>query len=99
MRFNHQHFRDVGMTIIQNGKFDGSYTHDDERSFRAIYGVHWGVAAEVWHLLEQHSPNIYRQPKHLFWALMFLKLYNREKSHCLMLQKTATEKKMGLDYS
>lgn len=77
------------MTMVQNVQSasdeQGGYTNDDERAFRAIFGVHWGVAAEVWYLLDDHYPDIHRRPKHLFWALIFLKQYGNEQSHCMMI--------------
>jgi hypothetical protein len=45
----------------------------DERTFVAFYGTTPNIVLEVWEYCERPTGT---HPKHLLWALMYLKLYN-----------------------
>lgn len=48
-----------------------------KRRFRALFGVSPEVMAETWSLLQSSRPPK-SKPKHLLWALLFLKVYATE---------------------
>lgn len=46
------------------------------RIFKCFYGVSPNVCSAVWRMFQNTPPNA--EPKHLLWALLFLKRYNTE---------------------
>lgn len=61
-----------GRQNIQNAPFN--------RRFRSFFGTSPIICSSLWGLLAGSRP-AYSQPKHLLWALMFLRLYNTEHIH------------------
>ena len=51
-----------------------------KRRFRALFGVSPVVCAAAWSIAGPQLPRGAR-PKHLLWALMFLKIYGTEHTH------------------
>ena len=52
-----------------------------DQRFRSLFGASSGVAAHVWNRV-MPSVNKRTHPKHLLWALVFLKVYSTEEVHC-----------------
>ena len=59
-------------------------TQDKERRFRACFGAPSKVVADLWNRIKANNPDIPSggKPKHLLWALVFLKVYSTEEIHC-----------------
>jgi hypothetical protein len=58
-------------------------TKDRKRRFRSFFGASSGVVAVIWNKIEQRGieePGA--KPKHLLWALLFLKVYSTIEIHC-----------------
>jgi hypothetical protein len=54
----------------------------DDRTFTAFYGTTPEIGYECWEKIEGKFEG---RPKHLFWTLMFCKLYLPEDVLCIML--------------
>lgn len=50
--------------------------------FRACFGAPSGVVADMWNRIEPTIDESGAHPKHLLWALVFLKVYSTEEIHC-----------------
>lgn len=50
------------------------------RLFKRMYGVSPFVASKTWELIGQNLPH-HAKPKHMLWALLFLKVYGTEHVH------------------
>ena len=57
-----------------------SYKREDEK-FRSFFGAPIKVIAKVWNMI-QPLDDTYAAPKHLLWALVFLKVYSTTEVHC-----------------
>ena len=82
------YFRQIGMSMIKNTRENlppDLISKSEERTFRAIFGASWLVVAKIWKLLEEHYPNRHKRPCHVLWALIFVKQYGNEQSHCMMV--------------
>lgn len=92
MQLNFKDFCVLGLEIINKVKYDKSHTpsSNQEREFRSQFGASWYVCADVWNLLESHGIGLDggnrggREPKHLLWALLFLKVYGSEKTNSVL---------------
>ena len=51
--------------------------------FRALFGVAPTVCAEAWELVHRKLPRN-AHPKHLLWALLFLKVYATEHTNSIL---------------
>jgi hypothetical protein len=73
-----RYFYDLGFLIIKGENCRGQKSNStNHRSFRSFFGVSADVCAELWKLL--HPVNVNgASPKHLLWALFFLKVYPTE---------------------
>ena len=66
-----------------NNKIKSESTED--RGFREFFGCGLSVAGEVWDMLQRY--NILPEggmPSHFLWALMFMKIYGKEKNLCTL---------------
>ena len=78
------YFDSIGMEMM-NCSCEGSViTH--ERMFCSSFGTSLEVCATIWNLLDPYTtmPTKGLSPKHLLWALMYLKVYAKESIHCSM---------------
>ena len=57
-------------------------TRDKDRRFKALFGASSEVVATLWNMIDDHNPVEGGQPKHLLWALVHLKVYGSEETHC-----------------
>ena len=57
----------------------------EDRDFRELFGCPLSVAGEVWDMLRNKIllPEN-GMPYHLLWALMFMKVYGKEKTLCIL---------------
>ena len=78
-----KNFYSLGLEMVNNQVIDPNSTpnRNKDLEFRSQFGVSWFVCSNVWQLLEMNFPNRKREPKHLLWGLMFLKVYGSEKTH------------------
>ena len=61
---------------------------DHDHQFRSYFGVSAKVCVDLWHRM---SLSLGAKPKHLLWALLYLKTYGTEttlSSRCLVTRKT-----------
>lgn len=56
------------------------------RRFKSFFGVSPNVCAVIWHLIKSDSSSS-NEPKHLLWALLFLKQYGTEHERRTILKK------------
>ena len=88
MKLNFKDFYILGLEIINKVKYDKTHTPtaNQEREFRSQFGASWYVCADVWNLLDMHEIGLEskKEPKHLLWAMLFLKVYGNEKTHAVM---------------
>lgn len=96
MRFAASVFKNLGLGIIDKrasppySQVEHHETQDQLRIFKATFGVSWMVCEAVWNLLDDHG--LYRdtrQPMHLMWCLVFLKVYANEHVNANMVGTTA----------
>ena len=63
--------------------------NDKHRKFRSIFGASSGVVADIWNRIVEKNAGDFDQPgaepKHLLWALVFLKCYSTEEIHCALV--------------
>lgn len=67
----------------KNKKWDSA---DKDNRFRALFGVSSELVADIWNWIEARTidePGA--QPKHLLWALLFMKVYSTEEVHCAVV--------------
>ena len=78
------YFDSIGMEMMNRSCEGSAITH--ERKFRSNFGTSPEVWATIWNLLDPYTtmPTKGLSPKHLLWALMFLKVYAKESIHCSM---------------
>ena len=58
----------------------------EERRFRELFGVSAMVAISVWRRLSRTSQIPFGgEPKHLLWALLFMKVYPKEMVMCKLI--------------
>ena len=58
------------------------------RRFRSIFGCSSKICSILWEFLAMHGSITTKKgssPKHLLWALLFLKLYSTESTHAAMV--------------
>lgn len=91
MKLSWRDFYSLGLTIASNYSVDrsGSPTDHQERTFRSQFGVSWHVCEVVWNMLDLHQRDEKREPKHLLWALLFVKVYGNESTHSKMVGTTS----------
>lgn len=53
-----------------------------ERKVRAFFGANIDVITQLWNQIDNGNLDRLASPKHLLWALIFLKLYDSEDVHC-----------------
>ena len=70
-----EHFAQLGNEIIRRGP--GLSVIGQERRFRAFFGTTVSGCSRLWSLLDDRLPHG-AAPRHLLWALLFLKLYATE---------------------
>ena len=71
---------------IANRRFNpGSF--EDMHHFRSLFGISPATCSMLWHRLQAHRP-ARAQPKHLMWALLFLKVYGTEAALSSMTRST-----------
>ena len=59
---------------------------DELRRFRAFFGASPEVCSQLWdHLSPSETINRLARPKHLLWALVFLKVYASESVLCTLV--------------
>ena len=59
---------------------------DELRRFRAFFGASPEVCSQLWdHLSPSETINRLARPKHLLWALIFLKVYASESVLCTLV--------------
>ena len=87
MRLHWRDFYFVGLSLITDRNIDRGATPTDhqERQFRSQFGISWFICEDIWNMLDQHKFNRNREPKHLLWALLFVKVYGNEATHCKMV--------------
>ena len=59
-----------------------------DHRFRSLFGVSSRVCAVLWEYLRRHGSFQRKKgssPKHLLWALLFLKLYGNEETHASLV--------------
>lgn len=62
---------------------------DEGLIFRSSYGVSHDVCSHVWEYMHQHRTKPEQaMPKHLLWALLFLKTYETEVFLCALVGTT-----------
>jgi hypothetical protein len=61
------------------------------RSFRAKLGACPNVCCDIWERLQSRCPTNF-MPKHLFWGLLFLKVYGTEDVLSDMVDTTSSNK-------
>ena len=67
-------------------------TRDKERRYKAVFGASSAVVAELWIRILQRGPiEDGGRPKHLLWALVFLKIYATEELHCSIVGWPSTK--------
>ena len=78
------YFDSVGMEMMNCHCEGSALTHD--RRFRSNFGTSPEGCAAIWNLLDPYTTITTKglSPKHLLWALMFLKVYAKESIHCSM---------------
>ena len=54
----------------------------DDRTFRTLFGVSPEVCVDLWHLCQFKKKGT--RPKHILWALLFIKVYATEDVLCSM---------------
>ena len=86
MKLNWRNFFSICLELINHRQVDPNSNPNDnqDREFRSQFGVSWFVCEDAWNLLQSKKPNKLRQPKHLLWALLFLKVYGNEKTHSVL---------------
>ena len=87
MKLSWRDFYSLGLHIATNTYTDRSASPTDhqERIFRSQFGVSWHVCEDVWKMLDFHLSDEKRDPKHLLWALLFMKVYGSESTHSNMV--------------
>ena len=56
---------------------------DKERRIRSCFGAPGDIIADIWNRIEADGDlQDGARPKHLLWALVFLKVYSTEEIHC-----------------
>jgi hypothetical protein len=55
---------------------------DSNNRFRSCFGASIGVVLDIWNRVEPILDQRGAEPKHLLWALVFLKVYSTEEIHC-----------------
>ena len=64
-----------------NRKWDST---DKNSRFSSFFGAPSEIVAELWNRTEPTVNEPGAEPKHLLWALLFLKLYSTEEVHCCL---------------
>ena len=88
MRYSWKEFCFLGLTLVSNPAYLDRVQDpnpNQDRTFRSQFGISWFVCEDVWAMLNVHRPNNKREPKHLLWALLFLKVYGNEPTCCRLV--------------
>ena len=88
MRYNWKDFCFLGLTLATNTSYIDRVQDpnpNQDRIFRSQFGISWFVCEDVWMMLNGHWPNSKREPKHLLWALLFMKVYRNEATCCRLV--------------
>jgi hypothetical protein len=91
MKLDWDEFRRLGLEIVSRSEFkkNGETTTAEDRNFRSQFGVNWHVCEHIWSLLDEFGKyKGRREPKHLLWALLFLKVYGNETTHASIVLTT-----------
>ena len=91
MKLNFLYFRQIGMKMVR-GHFPDFHSKSDDRAFRSVFGTSWNVVADIWNLIDEHGDSKKKTPAHLLWALVFIKSYGNEQSHCMQVGGDVTLK-------
>jgi hypothetical protein len=85
MRFSPEVFRDLAnKTLGKKVAYRPRITRCERERWAAFFGTTSVVASHIWGLIE--TSVVGAQPKHLLWALVFLKVYApSEKVHCRLV--------------
>lgn len=80
-------FKTIAAAIMGQSTLGSEKTFD--RRFLEFFGISVAMCVVVWKMLDI-NPEVYdedkgAEPKHLLWALLFLKLYNKEGPNCKMV--------------
>jgi len=70
-------FASAGALILRRQDIEGTYTDSFDRDYRSFFGCSPTVCGVIWVKCQGFS--LSTQPKHLLWALLFLKCYATEK--------------------
>jgi len=87
MRISPHAFHLLGQDIMnRRPKRDSMVaTLEDQRDFRAMFGPCPLICSVVWEIIDKPPKGL---PKHLLWALMFLKLYETNSTLAAMAKTT-----------
>jgi len=87
VKYNNISFYHLGIQMITkcHGHYADLTSASDDRAFRSVFGISWNVAASAWKLLEGNGGERGKKPIHLLWALLFIKQYGNEQSHCMVV--------------
>ena len=70
-------FLSEGAIILKRREMKGTYSDSFDRDYRSFFGCSPVVCGVIWVRCNGFSSTT--QPKHLLWALLFLKCYTTEK--------------------
>lgn len=60
-------------------------SHDEDQRFRSFFGAPPFIVVDVWNRIEETIDAPGAHPRHLLWALVFLKVYQTEDVHCCIV--------------
>ena len=71
-------FLDEGLKIMNRSGTGSEETQ--EHRFKSLFGIPFSIVEILWSIIDPFNDNTLNgvEPKHLLWALMFLKLYGTE---------------------
>ena len=72
LKLTEEAFLHLGTQVITKATTRDSSV--DDRTYKAFFGVSAGIVAECWEAIECSLPKG-KHPKHILWALLFMKLY------------------------
>ena len=79
---NKQTIEDAAIDTLSwptNRKWDST---DKDSRFRSCFGASSEIVADLWNRIETSIDEAGAEPKHLLWALVFMKVYSTEDIHC-----------------
>ena len=79
-----------GALILNRRQTRGTYTDSFDRDFRSFFGCSPVTCGTIWVKCDGFSKST--KPKHLLWALLFLKSYETEKKLCVLVGISCRQK-------